>query len=185
MPNVKEVTIQRLSVRFVVSGPLARSTSRTVPYRHFVDQQVTGTLAAPKRNLARCEQLDTFRPTDSGLHPSQAFSVQSWHRSGKIHASLPLFLSTSSSYVWAPRLYDPTICSRDVGKPEEWNDEERERETGAVPKYNVLPLDCSIRVLSNSTPPPAPGPSTFNSWEDVISLFSPTTKTPFCSENLS
>lgn len=44
--------------------------------------------------------LDVFRPTDSGLHPSQAFSVRSWHRSGKIHItlSLPLCLSTASSH---------------------------------------------------------------------------------------
>lgn len=38
MHNVKEVTVQRLSVGLVVSGPLARSMSRTPPYRHFVDQ---------------------------------------------------------------------------------------------------------------------------------------------------
>jgi len=125
--NVKEVVVQRHSVRFVVSGPLTRSMSRTVPYRHLVDQQIPRTLAAPKWNLARSEQLDTFRPTDSGLHPSQAFSLQSWHRSGKIHVSLPLFLSTSSSYAWAPRLYDPTTCRRVAGKPAEWNEEERER----------------------------------------------------------
>jgi len=124
--SVKEATLQRLTVHFVVSGPLLRSMYRTVPYRHFVDQQITRTLAAPKRNLARSEQLDTFRPTDSGLHPSQAFSVQSWHRSGKIYASLPLLLSTSSSHAWAPRLYDHTTCRRDAGKPAEWNGEERD-----------------------------------------------------------
>lgn len=175
--NAKETILQRLSVRFVVWGPLARIMSLTVPYRHFVDQQITRALAAPKRNLARSEQLDTFRPTDSGLHPSKAFSVQSWHRSGKIHVSLPLFLSTSSSYAWAPRLYDPTTCRRDVGKPAEQKDEDRER--GVVPKYNCfLQAAPSVFFLVQPT-----APSNVNSCEDVISLFRPTKETPFCGPN--
>jgi hypothetical protein len=62
------------------------------PYRHFCRSGNNQKSSTQKWNVERAEELDVFRPTDSGLHPSQAFSVLSWHQSGKILSLLSISL---------------------------------------------------------------------------------------------
>lgn len=136
-----------------------------MPYRHFCRSGTNQKPSTQKWNVERTEELDVFRPTDSGLHPGQAFSLLSWQQSGKI-LSLPQFLSTSSSYAWASQCYSFTRDERDSGKPVE---SKVRGETDGVPKYNVLPpSDRFIHVLScviaNSPPP--------SSRERVVAPFS-------------
>ena len=170
LQNVKEAVAQRMSIRFVVSVPLARSTcmSRTVC--------LTGILQTSKQPGLLLHRSETWLDPNN-LTPSGQLTVG--------YTQAKLFLCSPGialeKYMFLSLCFFPRL-RQTPGRPffmilllaeeiqenprsrmmKRERERERKRKTGVVPKYNVLPLECSIRVLSSATSPPT-APSTLNS----------------------